>query len=830
MRILLVTMLAVLVVLIGYQESFAAENTFFDSVKFIQYLDESTALEEIRNENLDIYYYRISSDRIENNKEREGLQVFDSTSGSYSILVNPAESKEYNPFSDKDIRFALNYLIDRKLIVNELMNGYGSPIISYYGPSNPEYLTVIEQLESFNFKYNPALANKIISESLKENGASKINNVWEINSKPIEITIFIRSDDPIRKSMGEILSAELEKIGFIVKKDFGDLNKAFVVVYGSDPADLKWNLYTEAWTHSVFLRYDSTGLSQMYAPWFSSMPGFNEPTYWNYKNDKLDRLTQGIYSADFRSAQERSKLIQDATVEAINESVRIFVASKIDQFVSNDSVSGIVNDFGAGVPSRFTAINAKNNNNENDELVIGMKQIYQGAWNPVMGLTDSYSRYVWNIVSDPATFKHPFNGETIPIRTAWKVETEPDKKIMVPIEARTWNPSSQKWENISSDTFATSKVTFDFKFSKWHNGQLMDINDILHSLYFAIEWGTQTDGNDITFDTEFTPRKAQEIQSIVGINPVDNDTVEIYLNYWHFDKGEIAERAELWSSMPWEILSAMERAVIDGKASFSRSGAANKNISWLSLIIPNDAEIIKEYLQNFRDTRYVPTSLQEKNQDSGYFQDRYSASIEWIEKNRHAVISNGPFYLESYSPESRTITVKAFDDESYPFKAGKWSEFEKIRLPTIKNINIENIIQKGENIKIAIETENTDSVLYFLTDSNGQVISSENLNIEQKDSIIEIQSEKLEKLNIGGNNIKVFAISNSVLKPDFYESSFIVTENKYKIPSNTLENIEFEKNNTEYQNIIIILMVGIIIVAIVIYIRKRFTAKNNLLE
>ena len=54
------------------------------------------------------------------------------------------------------------------------MGGYGSPIISYYGPSDPEYLTIIEQLERFNFKYNPTLAaQEIITNALKEKGASK---------------------------------------------------------------------------------------------------------------------------------------------------------------------------------------------------------------------------------------------------------------------------------------------------------------------------------------------------------------------------------------------------------------------------------------------------------------------------------------------------------------------------------------------------------------------------------------------------------------------------------------------------------------------------------
>ena len=48
--------------------------------------------------------------------------------------------------------------------------------------------------------------------------------------------------------------------------------------------------------------------------------------------------------------------------------------------------SGVVNDFGAGVSSRFTPINSRNNEKELD---IGVKEIYQGAWNPVMGFSDT---------------------------------------------------------------------------------------------------------------------------------------------------------------------------------------------------------------------------------------------------------------------------------------------------------------------------------------------------------------------------------------------------------------------------------------------------------
>ena len=30
------------------------------------------------------------------------------------------------------------------------------------------------------------------------------------------------------------------------------------------------------------------------------------PSYWNYKNDKLDELTQKIYTGDFESSKERT--------------------------------------------------------------------------------------------------------------------------------------------------------------------------------------------------------------------------------------------------------------------------------------------------------------------------------------------------------------------------------------------------------------------------------------------------------------------------------------------------------------------------------------------
>lgn len=816
MKLLLVFLLALVIACVINNESFAEKSTYFDSVKFIQYLDENTALEEVRNGNLDIYYDRISSDRLENPKSREGLEVFDSAGRTYSILVNPAESIEFNPFSIKEVRFALNYLIDRKLIVNELMGGYGAPMISNYSPSDPEYLTIIKQLETFNFRYNPVLAEEIISNTLKEKGAIKSNGYWEINQKPIEIIIFIRSDDQVRKSIGEILASELERIGFIVKKDYGDLNKAYVVVYGSDPAELKWNLYTEGWSRSAFVRYDSVGLSQMYSPWFSNMPGSNDPSYWNYKNDYLDEITQKIYTGDFESEEERKKLIQDAIAEGIDQSVRIFIASKIDQFVANEKMEGIVNDLGAGVPSRFTPINSRNGESE---LVIGVKQIYQGAWNPVMGLSDTYSRQIWGIISDPISFKHPFTGKTFPVRAEWDVETAgPNGKLNLPDDAMMWDPITHQWKKVPHGTEATSKVRYDLKFSSWHNGQKMDMNDILYSLYFVMEWGVQTDENDKTFDVEFTSIASQSVKTIIGIEVIDEDTIEVYVDYWHFDNDEIAEWASLWSSMPWEISAAMEQAVLDGKVSFSRSGAISKNVNWISLIIPNDAQMIQKYLNEFSEKKYVPKGLEMFETNTTYFDDRYITTSEWIKTHNHAVISNGPFYLSAYSPESRTIVVKAFDDQNYPFKLGYWSEFEKTEFPKITSVNLPSIIQKGIGLEIDVSTNQADSILYFLTDSSNNSIS-ESIKIDSNSTKIIISDEKIKEFGIGAKDLKMFAISNSVLKPDYYSSSFLIVENNVALPELDQNDVKFNQNDSF--ELAWFAVLAIIIVVAIIYIKKK---------
>jgi len=817
MKLVLVTILSVFV--LGSLVAFADRGTFVDKIQFIQYTDENTALEEVKNGNLDIYYSRVSSDRIEDAKSREGLQVFQSTGGSYSILVNPAKSDKFNPFSLNEVRFALNYLIDRELIVNELLGGYGTTMISAYTPFDPDYLLVLEDLESFNFRYNPKLAEEMISNALVKAGAEKIDNKWFYDSKPIEVVVFIRSDDQVRKSIGEILSSQLKKIGFTVKKDFGDLNKAFSVVYGSDPAEQKWNIYTEGWAgKSAFVKYDSLTLAQMYSPWYSNMPGFNSPSYWNYKNDYIDSLSMNIFTGNFTSAQERADLLKKATSDGVKESVRIFLASKIDQYVSNDRITGIVNDFGAGVPSRFTPINAQS---DSDLVTIGVKQIYQGAWNPIGGMTDLYSREIWDAVSDPGIFKHPYTGVSIPIRTQWHVETAgPTGQLAVPEDAIRWDTAKQSWVEVGQGNQAISKVTFDLKFSNWHNGQPMDMNDIMYSIYFLYEWGSEPQEDDKTFDSEYSPKAYQAAQTLVAVRAIDKDTIEVYQNYWHFDDAEIADSAGVWTSMPWEIMSAMEKSVMEGKAAFSRSNSLGNNIEWLSLLVPNDANMIKSDLEEFKQANFVPPALATFESDPSYYDSRYDSTISWITQKNHAIISNGPFYLENYSPEARTITIRAFDDPTYPFEAGHWKEFANVKLSKINRVDVPDVVSVGKELTIPVFVNDESTIYYYFINADNKVVASGTKKSENNKIDIILSKDQTALFSVGANDLKIFTVSDSALRPDILRTSFLGINGEYVALPETL-NTDSGVLPVEQDYVIPVIAIVAIMIGIFIILKRK---------
>jgi peptide/nickel transport system substrate-binding protein len=771
------------------QQQQEKKGPYVNQVTFIHRDDENLALEDIKSGNLDAYYFQIPLEAAADAKNDPRVTVYDRTAGSAGLLMNPAPSKDgnsLNPFSLKEVRFAMNYLIDRQFVVNEIYKGYGSPLIDPFGIYSPEYLNVIDTVESFGFSYNPGLAEKMISDAMTAAGATKdaaSGNKWMFKGSPVAVKIMIRLDDTQRKSIGELVASKLEEAGFTVQKDFGDLTKANTIVYASNPQDFKWHLYTEGLAGtSVFVKYNPIIPGQMYAPWVGNMPGSQNPSFWNYKNSTLDDVTQKIFFANFTSAEERSKLVNTAVKGGIQESVRIFLAQRTEPFVASASLKGMVNDFGAGITSKYSLLNVRPLDGKG-ALNIGVKQIHQGSWNNIAGLSDAYSRDIFYSVYDSATFRDPYTGDIIPMRTQWTdISTQgPTGKLKVSENAQTWDPATQKWKDAGPNATATSKVTYKLLYSKWHNGIPMDKSDLLFSEYFTFEWGTDSGNGDRTVDPEYTSGVAPGLPRLKGIEFTSNDTLESYVNYWHYDDKEIADFAPVWPAEPWEITAATERLVTDGKFAYSRSQAVAKNIDWLDPIVPEHAQAIKQELQQMKSENYIPAALK-GIVSADEAKKRYDASIAWINTHKNAVISNGAFYLDNFNIAGGTITIKAFRDPSYPFEQGHWSAYENPKLATIEKVNAAQMIEIGKPAEMTVSLQvdgkpsNDALVEYFIFNKDGKVALRGEAKPAQDSAgtfKVELTQDDTSKLTQGPNQLKIFANSKYAFRPDISTNTIL---------------------------------------------------------
>jgi peptide/nickel transport system substrate-binding protein len=762
-------------------------GAYIDGVRFIQHLDDNVALEELKSGNLDTYYFRIPLEAASEIKNIPTLKEYDKLSGSFGLLLNPApsnDSSSLNPFSLREVRYAMNYLIDREFVVDEILKGLGTPLVGPYGIFSPEYFNVIDSVESSGLRYNPRLADQIITAAMNKAGAQKENGKWMFNGKPVIISILMRSDNQPLRSVGETVASEMEKAGFTVKRNYGDLNKANTVVYASDPQDLGWSIYTEAFGGTGgFVKYNPVIPAQMYAPYFGNMPGQQNPAFWNYDNDSIDKITQRIQFLNFTSEKERNSLVRNATDLGVQEAVRIFIAQLVDPYVASSDLTGLVNDFGAGISSKFSLINARTQD-PSSTLDIGVKQIYQGAWNGVGGCSDQYCRDISSALSDPGTFRDPYTGEIIPMRTPWiNITTKgPLEKLVVPNNSMNWDPVSQQWKGPGKNNSAFTLVKYDTLYSNWHNGIPMTHADLLYPQYFTFEWGKDT-GNpaDLTKDPEFMASVQPGLPLIKGIRFLDNQTVESYVDQWHFDDKELAGTAGVWAGEPWEIAAAGERLVSSGKAAYSRGEASSKNVPWLSLIVPSHAAMIRDELVAMKAEGFIPPPLRDFVTSEEAIK-RYDASIKWIDTHKHAIIGNGPFYLDAYNPEGRVITLKAFRESSYPFEKGHWSQYETPKVASIDKVAAPRTIIAGQSplkadVTVSVEGKPAQnaSVFYFISDKDGRTVVSGNTSISDENGkySIEIPANKTALLSTGPSILKIFAVSDSAYRPDIQSTTLI---------------------------------------------------------
>ncbi len=782
---------------------------YFDKLKFIRYSNDNIAYQEVSNGNLDTHLSHIPLQLIDDAKKNPNLKVYGKDGVSYGLLLNPSNNDQtFNPFSIREIRYALNFLIDRNFIVNDILKGFGNSIVEPYGQYSPEYQNIVNVVAPLKIKYDPEFASALISDSMKKVGAIIDNNgKWNIDGKPVIIKIVIRIDDPLRKTFGDLVASELDKRGFSIIKDYGDLIKANQVVYGSNPKDLNWNIYTESYVSSSFLRYNPGEVGQMYAPWQGNMPGYQNPAFWQYSNSTIDNLTKKLIFNNFTSKVERNDLLRKAESIGIQESVRLFFAISNDLYITSNKISGLVNDYSSGIANEISFMNAQKNGSGDNSLNIGLSQIYQGAWNNVDGCKDFYCKIINSMISDNAILLNPYTGDPMPFRNNWTqiISNGPHDKIAVPSDVLVWNPYTQTWKfNDDRNTTALTKIKMTPLYSKWHNGIPMDWYDLLYPFYFQYEWSIDTKNNDKTFDAEYSSLTLPSLSLIKGLKFNNDSSFESYIDLWHYDKKQLPLSGTLWASEPWEITAATERLVSDNKLSYSKTDSNIKQNEQLSLILPSHAELIKQELEKMKQEKFIPNPL--KGLVSiDYVLKRYDSSIQWINFHHNAVIGNGPYYLDSFNPAGGIIILKKFYDNTYPYKQGYFLSFKNPPKITIDKINVPKFIKIGSPFKFdfRVNAENginkikpfNGIINYVVSDRNDNVVintsvnssnvnaipstnknpttSQNNLNNNANQISLQIEPNETKLLSLGPAKLDLFITSTDSMRPTIYDYTLI---------------------------------------------------------
>ena len=418
----------------------------------------------------------------------------------------------------------------------------------------------------------------------------------------------------------------------------------------------------------------------MYAPWLGNMPGWLETGFWQYEQPELDAIGQQIYRGEFASKEERDELYRRMTGMGIDESVRIWLATALQNFPVRDTVENLTEDIVGGPKSPLSLREASVAGSP--EVRVGHLWIWtdRTTWNPVGGFGDVYSSDIYKNLADPPLLSHPFTGLPISFRAKFSVETAgPEGTLPVPEDAVLWDAVADRWTPVSPDATAVSMVVYDYSRyfgAPFHHGQAITPADLVYSIAQAFELAYDEEKLQIETALGITSRPFLDTFKGFRLNP--DDTLEVYVDFWHFEQAYIASYATAGGlATPWELLFAMDDVVFNQRrAAYSDTAAARFSVPWLSLVTETDARLVDRTLRGFAADRFVPAGVFELPGRSLVSPDeavaRYEGAQAWFDETGMLVVSNGPFVLTRYDPPAQFAELQAFRADGYPFKPGDW--------------------------------------------------------------------------------------------------------------------------------------------------------------
>jgi len=700
----------------------AQAGSFVDSLVFFEQPNAATALAQVsRGTAMQLYMFnlRTLADKLAALGDPNIWTV--QTPGSVNDLwLNPVPHgtgiSGYNPFQLQAVRRALNYLIDRDFIINEIYGGFGIPYISPWHSKMPEYrreAAFFQQLD-LDFSYDPQRANTEITAALNTvSGMAKgTDGKWRYNGQLLTVKFVIRIED-IRFDIGNYVADQLEGIGFTVERDYSPGAEAFAKVYNGPPDTGIWHLYTEGFAFTSLVAWQDDWIAGFYTD-------FSGETVWELYDAPAALVTAAntLLNGQYTSLTERQGLIRTASQLAVQDGVRVWMVAENTVFIYNKAITSAVNDLMAGPWGLFTSRTARYAT-EGGQLLVGQPLHWNSQWNTYRGFTWLYDATQQRALTDPGVLFHPSTGLPIAIRTAFTVATAgPTSPTAIPAGALIYNATQASFQPVPSGTTAISKVTYNLTFGTWHDGTPVTMDDIWYTIANfhrreggtdrardpynrtqipvgtnpATQWPSQYPVGDIgAVDPRAdSPVVNQWLGLFKGARQVDADTFELYADYWHVDNASIAYTMDIFPALPWQVHELQVQTVLDDETRLDENSAQTAGKPVVDLIRGATIGLMNADLPVLAAANHVPPASAAMGITTAEATARWAALDAFRLAHNHYYVSNGPFYLDVVNVGAKQSVMSRFD--SYPFSADKWDTLLATAVPVASIANIPQVV------------------------------------------------------------------------------------------------------------------------------------------
>jgi len=684
-------------------------GAWVDTVIMSEEPSSDSAVTRLEAGDLDVYAYNIAEPAIaERIFDSETIQSKEAYGNYNEITFNPAgpelEDGSLNPFAVPRIREAMNWLIDRTYIAQEIMGGLARPRFVPVNFASKDSAVLSAEIAAIELQYahDPDRAEEVIAEEMENLGAEMVDGVWQYNGEPVELIALIRTEDE-RLEIGDYVSNLLEDIGFTVTRDYKTSAEASPCWISSDPMGGCFHFYTGGWVSTAISRDAGSNFSFFYTP-----EGLPFPLWQAYTpTEEFAELATALLNNDFDTMEERADMMAQALDMAMKDSVRIWLKDDVgvaphaaNVQVASDLSGSIYGSWMWGHTIRFA-------DQVGGAMNIGMPSIMTEPWNPIAGTNWVYDMMPIRGTQRMAVIPDPFTGVMLPMglesaevqvleglpvaqNLDW-ASLETVDEITVPDDAwADWDAENQVFitagEKYTETQTVKSKVVMRYEedfFDKvtWHDGSPFTIGDFV--MFMIMQFDRAKEASPI-YDEAYVPEFNSFMQAFRGWRVVSEDpfVLEYYTDAYSLDlENNVSNfRAAHPSAYgngaeaPWHTVLLGWLAEANGEAAFSSDKADSLEVEWMSYIAGPTLEILKGNLDTVQEEGTIPYEPTLGDYISAEEAEaRYANLQEWYRRYNHFWISSGPLFLQRAFPVEGTLILQ--QNPNYPDSAARWARF-----------------------------------------------------------------------------------------------------------------------------------------------------------